>query len=56
MITEQQRLNMLRILAVGTINPDDMDNVITKLKEQGVDATPEYVRQAISFLKAQKGS
>ena len=56
MITEDQRKKMLHILAMGTIDPANMQKVIAKLKsEHNVDATPEMLHKATDWLKRQKG-
>lgn len=54
MITEEQRLQMLRILSTTVV---DMDRIIAELKTQfGIDLTPDQIHALINQLKMVRGS
>jgi hypothetical protein len=56
MITEEQRKKMLHTIAMGTIDPANMQRVVAKLKsDHNIDATPEMITKATDWLKKQKG-
>jgi len=54
MITEQQRLQMLSILSLGTLI--NMGEIAKQMSEQlGREVTPEEVKKAIEQLKGVRG-
>ena len=52
MVTEEQRLHLLNILALA---PAHMPQILTELKKQGIDATEEDIRNATEQLKKVRG-
>ena len=51
MISEKDRLTLLRILALGT---SDMDTLVAEMKKHGYDCTPEQIQACINMLKMMK--
>ena len=57
MITEEQRLQMLQMLAPVALDPEKMDKVINEMEKlNGVRTTPEEIMKHINLLRSVRGN
>jgi hypothetical protein len=57
MVSEEQRLQLLQLLAPVALDPQKMDKLIVEMEKiNGIKTTPEEVMKHINLLRSVKGT